>query len=61
MDIKRGGSQPSGKKQAEYFTGNVRIDALDKADEPSLIAGDDTALKLPRRMTHVSYSISYTK
>jgi hypothetical protein len=26
MDIKRSGSQPSGKELAEYFTGAVRID-----------------------------------
>ena len=28
MDIKRNGSQPSGKGPAEWFTGNVRIDPL---------------------------------
>ncbi len=28
MDIKRSGSQPSGKGPAEYFTGAVRIDPL---------------------------------
>jgi quercetin dioxygenase-like cupin family protein len=28
MDIKRSGSQPSNKGQAEYFTGNVSIDPL---------------------------------
>ena len=28
MDIKRSGSQPSGKGLAEYFTGAVRIDPL---------------------------------
>jgi quercetin dioxygenase-like cupin family protein len=28
MEIKRNGSQPSGKGPAEYFTGNVRIDLL---------------------------------
>ena len=28
MDIKRSGSQPSGKGPAEYFTGTVRIDPL---------------------------------
>ncbi len=28
MDIKRGGSQPSGKGPAEWFTGTVRIDPL---------------------------------
>ena len=34
MDIKRNGSQPSGKGQAEYFTGNVRIDPLNQAAQP---------------------------
>ena len=28
MDIKRSGSQPSSKGQAEYFTGTVRVDPL---------------------------------
>ena len=28
MEIKRSGSQPSGKGPAEYFTGTVRIDPL---------------------------------
>ena len=31
MDIKRSGSQPSGKGPAEYFTGTVRIDPLFQA------------------------------
>ena len=35
MNIKRSGSQPSGKGQAEYFTGSVRIDPLHQADEPA--------------------------
>jgi quercetin dioxygenase-like cupin family protein len=35
MDIKRNGSQPSGKGQAEYFTGTVRIDPLFEAHEPA--------------------------
>lgn len=34
MDIKRSGSQPSAKGQAEYFTGNVRIDPLFQAPDP---------------------------
>ena len=33
MEIKRGGSQPSGKGQAEYFTGRVRIDPLFEAKD----------------------------
>ena len=28
MEIKRSGSQPSGKGPAEYFTGTVRVDPL---------------------------------
>ena len=28
MEIKRNGSQPSGKGPADYFTGTVRIDPL---------------------------------
>jgi quercetin dioxygenase-like cupin family protein len=35
MDIKRNGSQSSGKGPAEYFTGTVRIDPLFQALEPA--------------------------
>jgi quercetin dioxygenase-like cupin family protein len=35
MEIKRSGSQPSGKGQAEFFTGNVRIDPLNQASDPA--------------------------
>jgi quercetin dioxygenase-like cupin family protein len=34
MEIKRAGSQPSGKGPAEYFTGTVRVDPLFDAHEP---------------------------
>ncbi len=37
MEIKRSGSQPSGKGQAEYFTGTVRIDPLNQATEPARV------------------------
>jgi quercetin dioxygenase-like cupin family protein len=39
MDIKRSGSQPSGKGPAEYFTGNVRIDPLFEAPDPARARG----------------------
>src|SRR5207253_7024104 len=39
MDIKRSGSQPSGKGPAEYFTGTVRIDPLFHAPDPARAAG----------------------
>lgn len=38
MDLKRNGSQPSGKGQEEYFTGNVRIDPLSQAPAPARVS-----------------------
>ena len=37
MDIKRSGSQPSGKGSAEYFTGAVRIDPLYQPPAPARV------------------------
>ncbi|MEY2540206.1 MAG: hypothetical protein QOG67_3946 [Verrucomicrobiota bacterium] len=39
MEIKRSGSQPSGKGPADYFTGAVRIDPLIQAPEPARLTG----------------------
>src|SRR5438309_2104336 len=39
MEIKRNGSQPSGKGPAEWFTGMVRIDPLFEAPEPGRVSG----------------------
>ena len=39
MEIKRSGSQPSGKGPKEYFTGIVRIDPLINAPDPARDAG----------------------
>jgi quercetin dioxygenase-like cupin family protein len=39
MDIRRSGSQPSGKGPAEYFTGIVRIDPLFEAVDPARVVG----------------------
>jgi quercetin dioxygenase-like cupin family protein len=39
MDIKRSGSQPSGKGPADWFTGTVRIDPLFEAPEPGRVRG----------------------
>ena len=38
MEIKRSGSQPSGRGPAEYFTGTVRIDPLFSPPEPARVA-----------------------
>jgi len=37
MDIKRAGSQPSGKGPSEWFTGTVRIDPLFQAPDPAFV------------------------
>lgn len=39
MDIKRSGSQPSGKGSAEFFTGGVRIDPLIQTTAPARLGG----------------------
>ena len=38
MEIKRSGSQPSGKGPADYFTGTVRVDPLFQAPDPARVA-----------------------
>src|SRR5437867_11672453 len=40
MQIKRSGSQPSGKGPAEWFTGTVRIDPLFPVTAPARAAGN---------------------
>ena len=39
MEIKRNGSQPSGRGPAEWFTGVVRVDPLFTAPEPARVVG----------------------
>lgn len=39
MEIKRIGSQPSGKGPDDWFTGTVRIDALFQREAPARVAG----------------------
>jgi quercetin dioxygenase-like cupin family protein len=39
MEIKRSGSQPSGKGPSEYFTGSVRVDPLIEAPAPARVFG----------------------
>jgi quercetin dioxygenase-like cupin family protein len=39
MEIKRAGSQPSGKGPTDYFTGTVRIDPMFQAPAPARVSG----------------------
>jgi quercetin dioxygenase-like cupin family protein len=50
MDIKRGGSQASGKGPADWFTGSVRIDPLFQAPEPARASGATVTFE-PRART----------
>lgn len=38
MEIKRSGSQPSGKGPSDWFMGTVRVDPLHKADAPARVS-----------------------
>lgn len=40
MDIRRPGSQPSGKGPSDWFTGTVRLDPLFPARDPARAAGN---------------------
>ncbi len=39
MDIKRSGSQPSGKGPTDSFTGTVRLDPLFEVPDPARVRG----------------------
>lgn len=49
MEIKRSGSQPSGKGPAEYFTGYVRVDPLFQANETTRASGASVKFELGAR------------
>ena len=56
MEIKRIGSQPSGKGPADYFTGTVRIDPLFEAPDPARVARRQRHVRAgrPHRLAHAS-------
>ena len=55
MEIKRNGSQPSGKGPADWFTGTVRIDPLFQANAPARAsaASVTSSRVLAPRGTHI--------
>jgi quercetin dioxygenase-like cupin family protein len=58
MEIKRVGSQPSGKGPAEYFTGVVRIDPLFQAPEPARAVGASVTFEPGARTAWHSHQAS---
>ena len=60
MDIKRNGSQPSGKGQAEYFTGTVRIDPLFQSPDPARGSGASVTFEPGARTAWHSHPLGQT-
>ena len=60
MDIKRIGSQPSGKGPTEYFTGTVRVDPLFQAPNPARVAGASVTFEPGARTAWHTYPLGQT-
>jgi quercetin dioxygenase-like cupin family protein len=60
MEIKRSGSQPSGKGSAEYFTGSVRIDPLFEAPNPARAVGASVTFEPGARTAWHSHPLGQT-
>jgi quercetin dioxygenase-like cupin family protein len=60
MEIKRSGSQPSGKGPAEWFTGAVRVDPLFQAPEPALVQGASVTFEPSARTAWHTHPLGQT-
>jgi quercetin dioxygenase-like cupin family protein len=60
MDIRRSGSQPSGKGTAEYFTGSVRIDPLVEAPAPARVRAASVTFEPGARTAWHSHPLGQT-
>ena len=60
MEIKRSGSQPSGKGPAEYFTGTVRIDPQFEAADPARVVGASVTFELGARTAWHTHPLGQT-
>jgi quercetin dioxygenase-like cupin family protein len=60
MEIKRNGSQPSGKGPAEYFTGTVRIDPLIETPAPARAAGASVTFEPSARTAWHTHPLGQT-
>ena len=60
MDIKKNGSQPSGKGPTEYFTGTVRIDPLVEAPDPARVRSASVTFEPGARTAWHSHPLGQT-
>ena len=61
MEIKRNGSQPSGKGPAGYFTGAVRIDPLFAAPAPARVSGASVTFEPGARTAWHTHPLGQTQ
>jgi quercetin dioxygenase-like cupin family protein len=60
MEIKRNGSQPSGKGPTDYFTGAVRVDPLFSPPEPARASGGSVTLEPGARTAWHTHPLGQT-
>jgi quercetin dioxygenase-like cupin family protein len=60
MEIKRIGSQPSGRGPDDWFTGTVRIDPLFGAEEPARVGGASVTFELGARTAWHTHPLGQT-
>jgi quercetin dioxygenase-like cupin family protein len=60
MEIKRIGSQPSGKGPADWFTGTVRIDPLFQANAPARASGASVSFEPGARTAWHTHRLGQT-
>ena len=60
MNIHRSGSQPSGRGQAEYFSGRVRIDPLFDAPDPARVYGGSVTFEPGARTAWHTHPLGQT-
>jgi len=60
VEIKRSGSQPSGKGPAEWFTGTVRIDPLIAATAPARVAANSVTFEPGARTAWHTHPLGQT-
>jgi quercetin dioxygenase-like cupin family protein len=60
MEIKRNGSQPSGKGPGDYFTGSVRVDPLFQAPDPARVAGSSVTFEPGARTAWHTHPLGQT-
>src|SRR5258706_8183037 len=60
MDIKRSGSQPSGKGPADWFTGTARIDPLFQPTDPARAGGGSVTFEPGARTAWHAHPLGQT-